>query len=917
MDGLSKLDVCQMMLERKGVSEVKAYLSDPKNHLPAGKFIQTISNTSWVTQHRELSFDAALALPSSSEQARARFLQVMASAGLFRSMPDRAMALLQQACHEGDVSLVGALYRTLDPSLRDADGNTPLHLVCRYGNADMLRPILTQIHSEQQSWWSWGKQLVGLGSDPLASCNARGCYPLQLAYSNPKIPDVERFMADVGMYGGNYIAYKQRSLLAAANLGDLYRVKELLQKGVKADAADSNGFTALMYAAWKGHKDVVEILLVAGAKIDAADNNGNTALMLAAREGHKDVVEILLSAGTKIDAADSNGFTALMQAARNGHKDVMEMLLSAGAKINAADNNGNTALMLAAREGHKDVVEMLLSAGANVAVVNKYGETALLLALIKPVFRGTALLEEMREKDGGLTGWVLASKELAHRYGIDIELTADHHRFKSTGWNEPLAVQALHLVVSRYYDGISREMEHFVPTATQADESSWAAIYHSLSPETQQRVNALGYEKLQLILNGTKEAIEDSCPDTAKVLYERLCEGKLIGVCTRDEDHCVTMAIVRAADGTYRMARCNKGKGSGDRPGILIDTARKVKIGKVYPKVDITFFQDQIEQEFECSPSYEQRWIKQKSQKVGNCTVANTNGMELALLVLQLEPLLGYDSAVELAQAIKKARCEDSRLGTLQAYLSMSDQLPFPLSSDLLLAIFCKENKNLEQGKEVKLAIAKWFAEHPEIPIDVHSEKVKEAFLLASSEGHKDMVQALLKAGANVDAANGSGETALMAAAMHGHKDIVETLLSAGVSVDVAAAFGLTALMLAAREGHKDVVEMLLAAGAKIDILVGSGTTVLIVAAAQGHKDVVETLLVAGAKKDVVSRSGNTALMLAIQNGRKDVVEMLLAAGANVAVVNKYGETALSLALMQPVFQGTDLLERMRKEANK
>ena len=851
MDGLSKLDVCQMMLERKGVSEVKAYLSDPKNHLPAGKFIQTISNTSWVTQHRELSFDAALALPSSSEQARARFLQVMASAGLFRSMPDRAMALLQQACHEGDVSLVGALYRTLDPSLRDADGNTPLHLVCRYGNADMLRPILTQIHSEQQSWWSWGKQLVGLGSDPLASCNARGCYPLQLAYSNPKIPDVERFMADVGMYGGNYIAYKQRSLLAAANLGDLYRVKELLQKGVKADAADSNGFTALMYAAWKGHKDVVEILLVAGAKIDAADNNGNTALMLAAREGHK------------------------------------------------------------------DVVEMLLSAGANVAVVNKYGETALLLALIKPVFRGTALLEEMREKDGGLTGWVLASKELAHRYGIDIELTADHHRFKSTGWNEPLAVQALHLVVSRYYDGISREMEHFVPTATQADESSWAAIYHSLSPETQQRVNALGYEKLQLILNGTKEAIEDSCPDTAKVLYERLCEGKLIGVCTRDEDHCVTMAIVRAADGTYRMARCNKGKGSGDRPGILIDTARKVKIGKVYPKVDITFFQDQIEQEFECSPSYEQRWIKQKSQKVGNCTVANTNGMELALLVLQLEPLLGYDSAVELAQAIKKARCEDSRLGTLQAYLSMSDQLPFPLSSDLLLAIFCKENKNLEQGKEVKLAIAKWFAEHPEIPIDVHSEKVKEAFLLASSEGHKDMVQALLKAGANVDAANGSGETALMAAAMHGHKDIVETLLSAGVSVDVAAAFGLTALMLAVREGHKDVVEMLLAAGAKIDILVGSGTTVLIVAAAQGHKDVVETLLVAGAKKDVVSRSGNTALMLAIQNGRKDVVEMLLAAGANVAVVNKYGETALSLALMQPVFQGTDLLERMRKEANK
>ena len=56
----------------------------------------------------------------------------------------------------------------------------------------------------------------------------------------------------------------------------------------------SNGMTALMLAAWKGHTDIVNAL--AGphnANVEAADRNGYTALMLAAANGRTDTVNAL------------------------------------------------------------------------------------------------------------------------------------------------------------------------------------------------------------------------------------------------------------------------------------------------------------------------------------------------------------------------------------------------------------------------------------------------------------------------------------------------------------------------------------------------------------------------------------------------------------------------------------------------
>ncbi|KAI9770818.1 MAG: hypothetical protein M1839_003044 [Geoglossum umbratile] len=159
----------------------------------------------------------------------------------------------------------------------------------------------------------------------------------------------------------------------------------------------------------------------------------------------------------------------------------------------------------------------------------------------------------------------------------------------------------------------------------------------------------------------------------------------------------------------------------------------------------------------------------------------------------------------------------------------------------------------------------------------------------AAGGGHLGVVERLLAAKADVNV--GGGRTALQAAAGGGYLDVVERLLAARADVNSAAAAtgGQTALQVAAEEGHLGVVERLLAA--KADVNAGNGWTALQVAAEGGHLGVVEKLL--AAKADVNAGDGWTALQAAAEGGHLGVVQRLLAAKADV---NAGGRTALQAA---------------------
>ena len=95
-----------------------------------------------------------------------------------------------------------------------------------------------------------------------------------------------------------------QSLIESAKLGDLLKIKELLEKGVNVEARDNTGNTALIWAAWAGHADVTQVLIAAGADLEARDNAKDTALIAAFQGGRADIVRTLFSAGAKLRFLD-------------------------------------------------------------------------------------------------------------------------------------------------------------------------------------------------------------------------------------------------------------------------------------------------------------------------------------------------------------------------------------------------------------------------------------------------------------------------------------------------------------------------------------------------------------------------------------------------------------------------------------
>ena len=110
--------------------------------------------------------------------------------------------------------------------------------------------------------------------------------------------------------------------------GDVDMVKSLVEYGADPSL---QGWTPLIYAAWRGRTDVVKYLLGKGVDIDAVSPNGISALMMAVRSGQYDVVKLLLWEVADPNLKSDSGVTALDWAKKAGNSEIAELLKEAGA----------------------------------------------------------------------------------------------------------------------------------------------------------------------------------------------------------------------------------------------------------------------------------------------------------------------------------------------------------------------------------------------------------------------------------------------------------------------------------------------------------------------------------------------------------------------------------------------------------
>ena len=101
------------------------------------------------------------------------------------------------------------------------------------------------------------------------------------------------------------------------------------------------------------------------------------------------------------------------------------------------------------------------------------------------------------------------------------------------------------------------------------------------------------------------------------------------------------------------------------------------------------------------------------------------------------------------------------------------------------------------------------------VPLIAYAQDLSSDLHSAAKRGDITAVNALLAKGAEVNAKDKDGRTALMYAAGNGHTETVETLLAKGAEVNAEDKGGRTALMYATWKGHTKIVRLLKQAGAR------------------------------------------------------------------------------------------------------
>ena len=191
---------------------------------------------------------------------------------------------------------------------------------------------------------------------------------------------------------------------SAIRNNDLARLENLLRGGADVNTRDRHAETPLMYAAYVGSLDAMQLLLNHGAGVDAQSQSGATALIWAATDLSKvrlltehganvnlatkrrrtallvaamsdpsaDIVKLLIDKGADLKAVDFLKTTPLRAATLGNDTETIRIFIDAGVDVNAADLPGISPLMMAAGwNGNTQAVQMLLAKGANAKAASR------------------------------------------------------------------------------------------------------------------------------------------------------------------------------------------------------------------------------------------------------------------------------------------------------------------------------------------------------------------------------------------------------------------------------------------------------------------------------------------------------------------------------------------------------------------
>ncbi|KAJ9602285.1 hypothetical protein H2200_013140 [Cladophialophora chaetospira] len=195
---------------------------------------------------------------------------------------------------------------------------------------------------------------------------------------------------------------------------------------------------------------------------------------------------------------------------------------------------------------------------------------------------------------------------------------------------------------------------------------------------------------------------------------------------------------------------------------------------------------------------------------------------------------------------------------------------------------------------------------------ECHRPTGRNAMAVAAHCGNEEVVELLLRHGANIHGKDYNDCTPLHLAASRGHIRVLRLLLQENASLEDRGPDEKTALRLSCDNGHLDAAEVLLAHGAKVNARDKSNLTSLHGAAKRGDPDIVAILAKYGADLRAKDAHFMDALHHACEGGHNNVIELLLSKKSDVETPGSEGKTPLMTAASAGHAHTVDFLSRRK-----